>query len=55
MGNIERYCLMKTEVGRNWYQSIHFDKMYFKNSQVMASFFTVISALNDQRIKIHDL
>ncbi len=27
---IERYCLyiMKTEVGRDWYQSIHFDKLY---------------------------
>jgi hypothetical protein len=23
----ERYCLMKKKVGRNWHQSIHFDKL----------------------------
>ncbi len=25
--SVLRYCLMKTEVGRKWYQSIHFDEL----------------------------
>jgi hypothetical protein len=26
------YCLMKTKVVRNWYQSIHFDELYCRQA-----------------------
>ncbi len=45
---LSRYCLMKTEVGRNWYQLIHFDKLSFRQVSFFGPQWTM-DTIRDER------